>query len=465
MTSARAGSGACQAGPVLRTAGAAPRRSPQAAVTAVWRRHHDLLGGASSLLATTGGASVLGFMYWALAARLFSQRADGYGSAAISAMTLLGTIGILGLGTVLIGELPRRSPRAGLVSAALLTSGLGSLLIGLGFAVAAPHASERFRNIGGTPGEAALFAAGVALTGMTLVFDQATIGMSRGGLQLTRNLAFAAAKLLALPAAAILLHDQLGVGITVSWVAGTALSVSAVAIRLRLTGAPILPRPDWGVLQGLGKTTVAHNWLNLAIAVPRSLIPMLVTVIVSPSANAAFYAAWTLSGFLYIVPTHLSTVLFAVASAEPQAIARKLRFTLRLSALIGLPGMALLGLSAHLALSLFGASYARAATVPLLLMVIGYLPTVPKVHYIAVCRAANRIPRAATVLTVAAAMEVSAAAAGGASDGLKGLSLALLAVFVVEGLVTAPPVLRAAVGHGRHRHPAAGPDHRRKSRG
>jgi O-antigen/teichoic acid export membrane protein len=188
-------------------------------------------------------------------------------------------------------------------------------------------------------------------------------------------------------------------------------------------------------------------------------------VIVSPSANAAFYAAWTLSGFLYIVPTHLSTVLFAVASAEPQAIARKLRFTLRLSALIGLPGMALLGLSAHLALSLFGASYARAATVPLLLMVVGYLPTVPKVHYIAVCRAANRIPRAAIVLTAAAAMEVSAAAAGGASGGLKGLSLALLAVLVVEGLVTAPPVLRAAVGHGRHRHPASGPNHRRQSQG
>src|ERR1700734_3299662 len=43
-------------------------------------------------VATPGVASVLGFVYWALAARLFSQRAVGYGSAGISAMTLLGTI-------------------------------------------------------------------------------------------------------------------------------------------------------------------------------------------------------------------------------------------------------------------------------------------------------------------------------------------------------------------------------------
>ena len=115
-------------------------------------------------------------------------------------------------------------------------------------------------------------------------------------------------------------------------------------------------------------------------------------MVVSPSANAAFYAAWTLGGFLKIVPTHLLTVLFAVAAADPQVIARKLRFTLRLSLLIGLPGMAVLALGAHFALSMFGPSYARAATVPLLLLVIGYLPCIPKVHYMAVCRAHGRIP-------------------------------------------------------------------------
>ena len=426
-----------------------PRRLGVAA-SAAWRRHQDLLSNAGSLVATTGVASALGFVYWALAARLFSQQAVGYGSAAVSAMTLLGTIGMFGLGTVLIGELPQRSPRAGLVSAALLTSGLGSLVLGLGFAVVAPNVSERFEEMVGTAAQAALFAAGVVLTGMSLVFDQATIGLMRGGLQLSRNLAFSIAKLLALPGAAIILHDELGTGITLSWVAGTVVSLLPVALWLRFTGATVLPRPDWGVLRGLGKTAVAHNWLNLAIQVPWSLIPVLVTVVVSPSANAAFYAAWMLSTFLYIVPTHLSTVLFAIAAADPQAIARKLRFTLRLSLLIGLPGMAILAAGGRLALGMFGADYARAGTLPLLLLVAGYLPTIPRVHYIAVCRAAGKIPRAAAVLTAFAVVEVTAAALGGASGGLVGLSAALLIVLLVEGLATTPAVLRAAIGHGRH---------------
>jgi O-antigen/teichoic acid export membrane protein len=429
-------------------------RSPWTDFKAAWHRNRDLLEGASSLAATTGVTSVLGFAYWALAARLFSQRAVGYGSASVSAMTLLGIVGMLGLGTVLIGELPRRRPRGGLISAALLTSGAASLVLGLMFVLAAPHISHHFQNMNSTLGQAALFVAGVMLTGASLVFDQATIGLSRGGLQLLRNLAFAAAKLAILPACAIVLHDQVGIGITLSWVAATALSLFLVALRLRFARTSVLPPPNWRVLRGLGGTAIAHSWLNLAITVPRSLMPVLVTVIVSPSANAAFYAAWTLSGFLYLVPTHLATVLFAVASADPQKIARKLRFSLRLSVLIGVLGMAALGLGAHLALSTFGANYARAATVPLLLLLAGYLPSIPKVHYIAVCRATGRIKTAAAVLTVAATLEVAAAAAGGASGGTKGLVLALLGMFFLEGLVTTPAVVRAAIGHGRHRRAA-----------
>jgi O-antigen/teichoic acid export membrane protein len=427
-------------------------RPPWSAITAAWRRHRDLLGNAMTLVATTGVTAVLGFAYWAVAARIFSQRAVGYGSAAISAMTLIGTIGMLGMGTVLIGELPRRTHRGGLVSAALVAAAVGSLILGLAFTVLAPHISGRFGYVSGTLGQGALFVAGVVLTAVSLVFDQATIGLLRGGLQLSRNMVFAVVKLLVLPATAIVLHDQFGVGILLAWVGGTAVSLVPVAARLRLTGTTILPRPDWAVLRGLGRTALAHNWLNLAITVPQTLIPVLVTIVVSPSANAAFYAAWTLSGFLKIVPTHLSTVLFAVAAADPQVIARKLRFTLRLSLLIGLPGMVVLGLGAHWALSMFGPGYARAATLPLELLVIGYLPSIPKVHYMAVCRATGRIPRAAAVLTIAATMEVTAAAVGGTINGLKGLSIALLTVFIAEGLVTTPPVLRAALGHGRHRH-------------
>src|SRR5260221_1630967 len=151
-----------------------PQRRWDAARSA-WRRNRDLLSNAGSLLATTGVTSLLGFAYWTVAARLLSREAVGYGAAAVSAMTLLGTIGVFGLGTVLIGELPRRSSRAGLVSAALLAAGLGSLVLALGFVLLVPFFGGHFSDISGSVGRAALFGSGVVLTAMTLVFDQATI--------------------------------------------------------------------------------------------------------------------------------------------------------------------------------------------------------------------------------------------------------------------------------------------------
>ena len=417
----------------------------------MWRRNRDLLGNASTLIATTGVSAGLGFIYWAFAARLFNERSVGYGSAAISAMMLLGSIGMFGLGTVLIGELPRRKDPVGLVSAALIVSSIGSLVLGLGFAIVAPYASSNLIGVGKSPERVAVFAAGVVLTASTLVLDQATIGILRGGIQLTRNATFAIAKLLMLPVSSFILHDALGLDITFSWVTGMALSLVPVVIWLRLSRAPILPRPDWRLLQGLGKTALAHNWLNLAISVPVLLMPVLVTVTVSASANAAFYVAWMLAGFLYLIPTNLSTVLFAIAAADPGMIARKLRFSLRLSFVIGVMGMAVLGIGAHLVLSIFGASYARTATLPLRLLIIGYLPMIPRTHFVAVCRAQGRIPRAAVILTIGAAMEVMGAVVGGMLNGLVGLSAALLLVRLIEGLMTAPAVVRASLVHGRHR--------------
>jgi O-antigen/teichoic acid export membrane protein len=437
---------------------APPGISSFGAATAVWTRHRDLLHNAATLLATTGVTSLLGVTFWAFAARQFSQQAVGYGSAAVSSLTLIGTVGVFGLGTLLMGELPRRSPRAGLISAALLACGIASLLLGLAFAFGAPLASQRFADLMGKPAQAVTFAVGVALTAMTGVFDQATIGLLRGGVQLARNLVFAITKMAVLPAAAILLHDKFGAGITVSWIVGAAVSLVGSAIWLGIRGGPVLARPDWGVLRSLGKATLAHNWLNLAIAVPVLLLPVLVTVVVSPAANAAFYIAWMVTNFLVAVPTHLSTVLFAIAAGDPQIISRKLRFALKVSLWVGIPGVLVLCLAGHFILILFGSGYSREAMLPLRILAFAYIPALPKMFYVAVCRANGRVSRAAVVLTVFAAIEMAAVVVGGRLGGLRGVAVAILVVTVFEGLALTPAIIRAAWSYGRHRRVGA---HRR----
>jgi O-antigen/teichoic acid export membrane protein len=407
-------------------------------------RNQDLLRNAGSLAATTGLTSLFGFVFWVIAAKELNRTAVGYGSAAVNAMSLLGTVGMFGLGTMLIGELPRRRERGGLMTASVIAASLGSFVLGLAFPLVAGAFGLHFPEISGTLPRLLLFAFGVMVTGGTLVFDEGTIGLLRGGVQLSRNLAASGIKLVALPATTLILHDGFGMGIMLAWVIGTVVSIVPAVIMLVRSGSRLFHRPDWGLLRRLAKVAMAHNWLNLAIATPPKLIPVLVTIAVSPSANAVFYVAWMIASLLFMVPVHLSTVLFAIASASPEVIAEKLRFVLRLSLLIGLPVMVVLAIGAHFTLNIFGHDYAVLGTVPLWLLIIEYIPQMPKAQYIAVCRATNKVGKAALVLSGTALAECASIIIGGKMGGLDGLCLAYLGVSFVEGAITAPTVLRAA---------------------
>jgi hypothetical protein len=125
------------------------------------------------------------------------------------------------------------------------------------------------------------------------------------------------------------------------------------------------------------------------------------------------------------------------------------------SLLAGLPGIAALGFAGHLALGIFGPGYVRQAALPLSLLAIAYVPTVPRTHYIAVARATGKMSQAATVMTVTAIMEMAAVVLGAKWNNLVGLSVALLGVKCLTGAVVTPAVVRAALPHGRHRRAGA----------
>ena len=50
---------------------------------------------------------LFGFVYWWVAARWFTPAAVGLASADISLITLLSLVAEIGLGTLLLGEIPR----------------------------------------------------------------------------------------------------------------------------------------------------------------------------------------------------------------------------------------------------------------------------------------------------------------------------------------------------------------------
>jgi O-antigen/teichoic acid export membrane protein len=390
---------------------------------------------AGSLVATYAITSGLGFAFWWFAARHFSPQAIGFASAAISATQLLGTSCMLGLGTLLIRELPRQQGKeVTLISAALTVVGVVGGCSGLLFAVVFPSLSANLQPLRESLESIALFAVGVSLAAITLVLDQALIGLLRGDLQLWRNTLFAGAKLVALCVASFWFSLRAGLAIYATWVIGYAVSLAALtgfaARSGKLTGRRYLPHP--GSLRKLGSAALQHHLLNLILQGPGLALPVLVTVLISATMNAWFYVPFTLTGIIFIFPYALVTALYATSSARPGTLARKARLTIGLAVIAcALANCVLLFGSGQL-LGIFGQSYAEQGAWSLRILGLGAFPYIIKDHYVAIHRVHDRVSNALPLSMAGALFELGGAALGARLGGLAGVSLGWIIALYVE---------------------------------
>jgi len=404
-----------------------------------------LLINSASLIGTTAITSLLGFAYWWVAAHLFSQASVGLASAANSAMMLLGTGCVLGLGTLLIGELPhQRGKELPLISAALILVGAIGGISGIVFAFIAPYIARDLGPLGMSLSNILLFAAGASLTAITIVFDQALVGLLRGELQFWRNAFFSLAKLVLLYLAGLWLKDNMGLTIYTTWTIGNALSLVVMfgyaSIKKGWLGRAYLP--EWRLLRKLGPQAIQHHAINMILRVPPLVLPVIVTVLLSAELNASFYIAFMIANIITAVPTALTTVLYATSAAEPETLTRKARMTFSLSVGTAILASGVLLLGADLIMNIFGHSYAQDATWSLRLLTLTSFPLIIKNHFIAVCRIYNRMKSSILALSAGILLELVAAIIGGHFGSLLGLSVGWLIALCIEAAFMLPSVYR-----------------------
>ena len=396
-----------------------------------------LLTNAASLIGTTAVTSVLGFVYWWVAARQFMPESVGVASASVSAMMLLGSLCMLGFGTLLITELPRQpGQEAALISTALIVVGSFGGCIGAVFAVVAPLLVPGFQPLGASVIDVLVFASGVGLTAVTLVLDQALIGILRGGLQLWRNTFFAIAKLVLLFATSYWLAHKTGMVMYATWAMGNALSLAFLLIVIACRGKkPVRAYlPQKGLLRKLGLAALQHHLLNLTLQAPVQALPIVVTAFLSAKMNAWFYVSWMIASFVFVVPTALTTVLHAMNSAQPSTLAHKACVTISLALITSLLANCLLQFDTKQVLGLFGHTYADQAEWCLRILALGAFPLIIKNHYISIRRIQDRIAQAMLSMLPGSLLELGGAALGAHFGGLAGLSLGWIVTICIESL-------------------------------
>ncbi len=380
----------------------------------------------------------LGFLFWLLAARTFTQAEVGLAAAAVSAMMLCTQLAIFGVGSALITRYPEhiRQPRRLFDNAVTLASA-ASLLVAGGALVLAALALRQLAIISDSVAFATFFIVACLTGTLGILLDQASIALRRGDQVLLRGLAFGAIALASLGAIAWQTSASTAMFIFVPWVAAGAGAclIGSWQLHRALAGyryRPRMSRGTWRDLVGVG----LPNWaLTMTERTPGLVLPVVVTEVLSPADNAAWYAAWMMAWVLFVVPISIGLTLFAEATHRPDKLRRAVRLGIGCALAIGIVGGLAMAVLAPYLLSLLGEAYATAGTEPLRILLLSVVPLAFTQAYFAISRARRRLGEAIVVGVVSALVSVVAAVVGGMAGGLDGIAVAWTVTQTVTGLV------------------------------
>jgi O-antigen/teichoic acid export membrane protein len=399
-----------------------------------------VLRGAASLYGSTVITSALGFLFWLLAARTLSPHDVGRASAAISAATLVATICLLGLGTLAIAELAEDRSAARHIISTTGAAATAASLVGSVVVVVVLAASGTSLLHTGSLIEVVLFVLLGAGTGATLLLDDASIGLLRGGIQLARNVVASVVKVALLPVLAATGGLGGGTRLILAWTVSLLLSVVVALVLVDRRTEATSWRPSLGYLVARRRLIGAHHFLNLSISAPRLVFPVVVAAMLGSAANAGFTAALLVTTFVVIIPAHLSTALFAVAPGDEQRLARECRSSMRICLVLSAVTAVFFLAASHLVLRIFNPAYVDATTA-MIWLGLTTLPASVKALYVAIARVHGRMTQAAVASTATAVLQVVAVVVGASIGGLGTVGFAVLLAQVVEAAIFLRPVL------------------------
>ncbi len=352
----------------------------------------SLYSNALYLMMANVTGSLLGFVFWIMAARLSSPKDVGLATAGIAAMGLLATISHLGLGTGLIKFLPRSGKDANLmINTAFSIAASISIVAALIFIAGLGLWSPALLFIRQDPSYLTAFVFFTAAFSIWMLVGQTFVAERRVGFTLAISLIFNLLKLLLLVLLATSLH---AIGIIASW--GIPLVIAfLVSVFLFLPHVRAGYRPRFAIGREITRKIMPFSFINhlsgLLWGVPVLVLPVIVVNLLGAESNAYFYMAWTAGSALNMIPGSIAASLFAEGSHEEARLGSNIRRSLRMVFLLLVPAIILVVAFADKLHLLFGNSHSENAADLLRIVALAALPLAVNSIYLAVKRVEGKL--------------------------------------------------------------------------
>ncbi len=407
------------------------------------RRHLavPLFRNAYALVATTMLTSLLGLVYWGLAARNYSEVNVGRAGAAIAALLLIGGATQLNLTNVLPRFLPEAGTRSRrLVLTAYAASAAAALVVG-GAYVALGGVDESMATDGSPWPARAAFVAAVVIWNLFTLQDAVLAGIRQAIWVPFENAIFAGAKIILL---LLLASSMPRLGLFTSWSVPAAVLLVPVSVLLfgRLLPAHVratsqrTPTPHRDVLR-YAVTDYAGGLFQLSTI---HAMPLLVVALVGVEENAYFATGWITAGAFDLALANIGVSFTVEGATDEEQLPQLIRSATRLAAAVSIIGGAAIYFGAPFLMGLLGPEYEAQGAGVLRLLALAMPFRALVTIYLSVARVRRRLVPIAVAQGAGCVIALSVAVFLLPRRGIDGAAIGYLAAQVAVALAVAPSV-------------------------
>jgi O-antigen/teichoic acid export membrane protein len=369
---------------------------------------------ALALAVNTGVTSLLGVLYWVLAAHFYPPAVVGASSALIAMFVFLANVAELNLCNALTRFLPVTGARTRrfLISAYAAVAVTG-VIVGVAALPFVRHLPMMDRLLGLGPLGVLWFLAAVVVWCLFALQDYAVTGLRAAVWVPLENALFGLAKV----ALVVVLAGVWPLfGIFASWTIPMLLTLAPMNL---LIFTRLIPRHERdpsartevvSIAEVRGFVTFDYA-AGLAATAVSALVPIIVAARAGVEANAYFYVAWVMRGAFDVALTGAAMSLTVEGARRQERLGALTRALTRRVVVLAVPLIAVLLVAAPVILAIYGPSYAAHSTTLLRLLALSMLPRIVIVIWISVMRVRRTLGRILAVESVLSILVVGLSAA------------------------------------------------------
>lgn len=358
--------------------------------------HHfsnPLFKNAYLMMIGTIANSVLGFLFWMTATRYYAVEVVGLTSAIISSIGLLAIFSDLGLSIGLIRFLPNAGKNGNnMLNTFLTLIAFASAIIALVFLAGLDFWSPALLLLRQDKAFLITFVFFTMVTTLQSLVLNAFMAKRQAKFLVISTLISNLFKLALVILFAIFLNNAFGLFISTGLAGSIALVISIFCFLPKVQNG-YLPSPmiKKEVLRDSWHYSISNYVARCLLQMTPLVLPIMVVNILSAKMNAYFVIAWAIASMLLVIPSSISTSLFAEGSNDEKSLKTNSKKALKLMILLLLPLSFLILIMADKLLQLFGQAYSDNGVLLLCILVLSATPYGINYFYISIARVNKNI--------------------------------------------------------------------------